>query len=122
MFFTVTVDCTECVSDTSRLLLFRFVVATSGRPSPLKSPITGDCEAFPTGLVTVVKDGSVKEPAPFPNRTTIASFRTEKTARSGWPSLLKSPTATDEGRSPDGAKLQRLLPPEKLPLPFPKST
>src|SRR5207244_8704586 len=64
----------------------------------------------------VVAGGKV--PSPLPSNTETVLDPALATARSGLPSLLKSPTATDQG-APPAAKFRAAW---KVPLPLPSST
>ena len=83
--------------------------ATSGRPSPLKSPTATDWALpLPAPLLrTLVVTAGRNEPLPFPSSTLTLLWEAEDgpaltTARSGLPSLLKSATVTARGSTPTG--------------------
>src|SRR5262249_39562956 len=85
--------------------------ATSGRPSPLRSPTAAD-PAMPVArplLRTVVVTAGWNEPLPLPSSTLRLLWEVEvddgpwlTTTGSSLPSLLKSATVTARGRIPTG--------------------
>ena len=73
-----------------------FPVAKSGLPSPLKSPVLTDVGPFPVKSTMVAKVGVVAPVAVVLSR--IEKVRVAfATAKSGFPSPLKSPLLTDVG-------------------------
>src|SRR5262249_13900767 len=68
--------------------------------SPLKSPTAKEAGVLPTGT----SEAAVKPPAPSPRRMLTEWLPALATARSGLPSPLKAPTATDSGASAGGAR------------------
>src|ERR1700682_2811454 len=82
-------------SNTVRLLLLPLVTARSAFPSPLKSPTATEFGQLPTanGLPLAAEN----PPPPFPSNTVTLLLPQFATAKSAFPSPLKSPTATDDG-------------------------
>src|SRR5207344_656027 len=76
----------------------KFAATRSGRPSLLKSPTATDQGLRPASSGEV--DAGVKLPAASPSRIVTLPSLKFAVARSGRPSLLKSPTVTDKGSSP----------------------
>src|SRR5207302_21415 len=77
-----------------------FATARSGLESPLKSPTATERGLVPTGKG--LPAAAVKlAPAP-PSRIETSPEPLSATARSGWESPLKSPTATELGLVPTG--------------------
>ena len=94
-----------------------FVTARSRIPSPLKSPVAIPAGAFPTR--TGVPVGCVKVPSPLPNRMFRLLLKPLVTAKSSFPSPLKSPATSPARPSP------RSVAPEagvKVPSPLPSKT
>src|SRR5439155_11825128 len=80
----------------------------------LNDPTTAQT-AFPTRRTS---DPAPKLPVPVPSSTATLLDPLRATARSGRPSPLKSPTATEDGRDPT----VKLVAAPKLPVPVPSST
>ena len=82
-------------SNTVTVLPLVFATARSGLPSPLKSRTTNDSGSGPTAKG--LPGAGMKPPVPFPGSTVTLLPVEFAVARSGTPSLLKSPTATATG-------------------------
>ena len=95
------------------------MTARSGLPSPLRSPIATDTGLAPTG--TLMAEPKMAEPKPLLPLLSSTDTVPENwfaTARSGLPSPLRSPIATDTGPESTGIWGVRMKP----PLPLPSST
>ena len=88
----------QVFSSTDTLSEFALAVTRSGLPSLSKSPTATDTPVAP-GLSPKLEAGP-KPPVPSPSRTDPSPEILFAVARSGFPSLLKSPTATENGRVP----------------------
>jgi len=85
------------------VLLKEFAVATSGFPSPLKSPMLTDLGLVPVGKSTVgAKVGVVAPVGVVLRRMEVVSLPWFAVATSGEPSPLKSPMLTENGLAPVG--------------------
>src|SRR5215470_7894269 len=102
------------LSSTETLLLFRFVVATSNRPSRLKSPAASADGPSPVANGEP-KTAPLNEPEPLPNSIETVSSSRFATARSSAPSRLKSAATIDDGEFP-AAKFTAA---SNVPSPFP---
>src|SRR5205085_2109509 len=80
------------------VLALKFAVARSGVPSRLKSPTATDLGLLP--VPTGEPQACEKPPAPSPSKIVTLLELMLETARSRLPSLLKSPTAVEEGLIP----------------------
>src|SRR2546430_2761661 len=84
--------------------LLTLATARSASPSPLKSPTAMEPGNIPESLGTLT--ACLKVPSPLPNKTQTPP--SAATSKSGWSSLLKSPTVTNQALVPNlkaGAKL-----------------
>jgi len=85
------------------VLLEKFATVKSGFPSPLMSPMLRDMGPLPVGKVTwVAKVGVVAPVAVVLSRMEAVPPVAFATAKSGFPSKLKSPLLTDLGSTPVG--------------------
>src|SRR5439155_1305043 len=105
---------------TETLSELKLVTTRSGRPSPLRSPMATEVGFTPAPKLT----GSRKVPSPLPssNKTGLGAGKVKSTlatARSAYPSLLTSATATVTGLRPAVGKLCAAW---KVPSPLPSST
>ena len=89
------------LSKMEALLSLKFATAKSGLPSPLMSPMLTDLGLLPVGKVTMEAKVGVAAPvAVLLSRMEAVALSEFATAKSGFPSPLKSPMLTDMGRTP----------------------
>ena len=84
-------------SSTDTLLLKRFAVTRSARPSPLTSAVVTAHGPLPTAKVVCAPN----VPLPLPSSTDTVSLPLFAVMRSGWPSPLTSAVVTEIGSLAD---------------------
>src|SRR4051812_6053853 len=92
--------------------------ARSGCASASKKPTTTAAGPLGSHPPTGIPVGAPKVPSPAPSSTETSSEKAFATARSTWPSALKSPTSSEIGPRPARDWPLSL----KLPVPLPSST
>src|SRR5437667_262180 len=105
-------------SSTDTSLEPRLATARSGLPSRLKSPTATETGFVPTPKLVSEKLSPAQEQRLVFRRTDTLLEVWLAVARSGLPSRLKSPTATEYGSVP----AVKLVAAPKLPVPLPSST